>query len=240
MKTSSAAMAILSLSVVLSAPAMAAIPVVDIGAIQQLFQQVRAWQQQLRDMQLQLGQLQQTRAALTGARGMDRLLRMSPMDRNYLPPDWPSVDAASMGAPGANASLGRQIQSRVTWNAVLSPAEVGRFAPPLQALLVRERREIATAQTLGATAYAHSSAQFATLSTLIDQLGATPDAKTIADLQGRIAAEQTMLENDALKLSSLTQAIGASREARELARREAVVANHGQFSARFQPTPPAP
>ena len=66
------------------------------------------------------------------------------------------------------------------------------------------------------------------------------DAKAIAELQGRIGAEQAMLANDGLKLAALAQTASAEAAARSLSVREQVVANHGSFAARFQPTPPAP
>ena len=49
-----------------------------------------------------------------------------------------------------------------------------------------------------------------------------------------------MLANEAIKLAALAQVADAGREARELARRESVLQNHGAFAARFQPAPPVP
>ena len=78
------------------------------------------------------------------------------------------------------------------------------------------------------------------MSTLIGQIGAAQDAKAIAELQGRIGAEQAMLANETIKLVALAQVGGADREARELARRESVLQNHGAFASRLQPAPPVP
>jgi type IV secretion system protein VirB5 len=68
--------------------AFATMPVIDVAAITQLLQQIIAWDEQLQGMRAQLGQLRQTTSALTGARGMEQLLRQTPAARNYLPTDW--------------------------------------------------------------------------------------------------------------------------------------------------------
>jgi type IV secretion system protein VirB5 len=122
----------------------------------------------------------------------------------------------------------------------LKQSDAARFSADLQALLVAERQAVARGQILNRAAFARSSDRFTKLQTLIDQIGAAPDAKAIAELQGRIGAEQAMVANEGLKLATLAQVAGAESDARALARREQVVANHGGFATRFQPTPPAP
>lgn len=227
-------------SVALSAPAGATIPVVDVASLQQLVQQMLAWQQQLRGMQSQLAQLQQTRTALTGSRGMDQLLRQSSAERNYLPPDWTAMDALMHGGSGAYDSLARSARELIAANAKITVDELNRMPAWSRAILVAARQSAATQQAFTRLAYEHSSARFAALGSLIDKIGATPDVKAIAELQGRIAAEQAMLANEAVKLQSYGYAADAERASGEAARREAIVHGHGNFATRFQPTPPAP
>ena len=81
-----------------SAPAQAMIPVIDVASLQTLLQQLTAWTEQLRGMQLQLTQLQQTYSSMTGLRGMEQVLRLSDAARNYLPPDWSALEASISGA----------------------------------------------------------------------------------------------------------------------------------------------
>ena len=223
-----------------SGPATAAMPVIDIAAIQQLLQEIMAWDQQLQSMRLQLGQLQQTRAALTGPRGMDQLLRLTPAARNYLPTDWSGLAGLVEGGAAVDPNLARATRAQLAAHAILGAADVNRLPPGLQSLVGVERDAVAAAQTLTRAAYARSSDRFATLSTLIDQIRATPDAKAIAELQGRIEAEQAMLANEGLKLAALAQVTDAERGARELARRESAIQSHGGFASRFQPAPPVP
>src|SRR5882672_4384072 len=69
----------------------AALPVIDIASIQQLIMQILYWEQQISGMSNQLKQLKETHSALTGSRGMQNLLNVTPQMRNYLPPDWQSL-----------------------------------------------------------------------------------------------------------------------------------------------------
>lgn len=223
-----------------AAPAQAIIPVTDVAAIQVLLQQISAWSEQLRSMRSQLGQLQQTYTSMTGVRGMEQVLKLSDAARNYLPPNWNALEASISGAASAYPTLAAAVRAQAAANAVLTPADLARLPPSLQGLITSARQGVAGDQAVTRLAYGHSSERFASLATLIDRIGSTPDAKAIAELQGRIGAEQAMLTNDGIKLAALAQSASAEAAARELAVREQVIANHGSFATRFQPTPPAP
>jgi P-type DNA transfer protein VirB5 len=217
----------------------ATVPVIDVAAITQLLQQIMAWDEQLQGMRAQLGQLRETTSALTGSRGMDQLMPIAPAVRNYLPTYWSGL-ANLVGGGGADPALVRSARAQRDANAVLPAEDIARFSPPLQALLRTERDEVAASQTVSRAAYGRSSDRFASLTTLIEHIRAAPDAKAIAELQGRIAAEQAMLANESIKLNALSQAMAAERAARDLARRETVLQSHGAFNTRFQPVPPVP
>jgi type IV secretion system protein VirB5 len=232
--------ATLACTLTVAAPAEASIPVIDVAAVQQLIQDTLSWQQQLRAMQSQLAQLQQTRTALTGSRGMERLLQQTIADRNYLPAEWRSLDALAHGAAANYPDLAARARELAKANARLTDEDLARLPAVARTRLVDERGNAATGQALAQAAYERSSGRFASLGQLIDRIGTTGDVKAIAELQGRIAAEQTMLENEAVKLQSFAYAAEAERASAEVARREAVVQGHGRFAARFQPTPPAP
>jgi type IV secretion system protein VirB5 len=230
----------LALLLAASSQARAMIPVIDVAALQQLIQQVMAWEQQLQGMRLQLTQLQQTRAALTGPRGMDQLLPLTPAARNYLPRDWGGLASVASGGGGADPALAQMARTQLEANSVLTAAELARLPQTLRTLLSSERDTVAATQALTRSAYAHSSERFASLATLIERIGGTADAKAIAELQGRIGAEQAMLANESAKLAALAQVTEAEHAAHELARRESVVQGHGAFAGRFQPVPPVP
>jgi len=191
-------------------------------------------------MQQQITQLQQTYAAMTGSRGMQQLLPISAAARNYLPPDWVTIEATLSGASSAYANLAAAVRMQLSANAVLTSADLARFSAPLQTLLETERQDVAGNQAFSRLAYAQSSDRFTSLQTLISTIGATPDAKSIEELQGRTQAELAMLTDEGLKLAALAQIAAAESAANDLVRREQIVANHGAFASRFQPTPPAP
>jgi type IV secretion system protein VirB5 len=222
-----------------SGTAHAQFAVIDVAAVNQLVQQMSAWQQQLMSMRLQLLQMEQTRIALTGWRGMERLLPLTPADRNYLPLDAAGLLATVAGTGGYSVLSGR-INQYVSGNAVLTAQDLAQLPPADVARLSSLRQTIAMRQALMSEAYAHSSERFTALGVLIDKIAAAPDAKAVADLQARIAAEQTMLQNENAKIATLDHYADAERDARELATREAVVKGHGRFATRFIPTNPVP
>ena len=223
----------------LSSTAHAQFAVIDVAAVNQLVQQMSAWQQQLMSMRLQLLQMEQTRIALTGWRGMEKLLPLTPADRNYLPFDAAGL-LATVAGTGPYSALSGRINQYVSGNAVLTAQDLAQLPPNDVARLSALRQTIAMRQALMSEAYAHSSERFTALGVLIDKIAAAPDAKAVADLQARIAAEQTMLQNENAKIATLDHDADAERDARELATREAVVKGHGRFATRFIPTNPVP
>ena len=222
------------------APAEASIPVIDIAAVRQLIQDAISWQHQLQAMQAQLAQLQQTRTALTGARGMEQLLRQTVADRNYLPADWVSLGSLANGGTAGYGEIAARVATLLKSNSRLTDADLARLSSDARAMLVSARQLASTNEALTQVAYERSSTRFTALGQLIDRIGTAGDAKAIADLQGRIAAEQAMLSNEAVKLQSLAYSAEATRVSAEVSRREAVVRGHGSFATRFQPTLPAP
>jgi len=231
---------VVAVGLIAAAPANATIPVIDVAAVRQLIQDAISWQHQLQAMQAQLAQLQQTRTALTGSRGMEQLLRQTVADRNYLPADWAGLGSLANGGTRGYPEIATRIQALLKSNARLTDADLAKLSPDARTALVSARESASTNEALTQVAYERSSTRFASLGQLIERIGAAGDAKAIADLQGRIAAEQAMLENEAVKLQSLAYSADATRASAEVSRREAVIRGHGSFATRFQPTLPAP
>ena len=217
----------------LSAPAQAIWPVIDGAALVQLVQQVGYWRTQIQQMQLHLGQLRQTATALTGPRGMQALLPTAPQARNYLPASWTDVNALSSGAPGGYAGLSALVAARMQGVTVLPANVLAALTPEQRKLVTDGRNSAALLQALSETAYASTSARFQQLQSLIQAIGVAGDAKAISDLQGRIQAEQAMLENENTKLTVLYQAAQAERWAQEQRLKEQAIVQIG--SARNLP-----
>jgi type IV secretion system protein VirB5 len=214
--------------------AHAQIPVIDVASLAQLIAQIETLEQQLETARGQLSQAQSQYQSMTGQRGMQQLLAGTP--RNYLPSDWPAVTNVLAG-PGSSSALGQTARGAMTANAVLTPAQLAALSPADSAQVVAQRQSVALAQGISETALANASSRFASLQTLIDAIGRTPDQKGILELQARIAAEEAMLANEQTKLSELYRASEAQQRATLQHVRELTVATHGQFAARFQPQP---
>lgn len=205
----------LALLLSLSGPARAQWAVFDVASFAQLVQQVSYWEEQLKAMKSQVGTLQQSYSAITGPRGMQALLPLSAQARNYLPPDFASLlgvlNQTSVTYAGLSAALGQA----VTANAVLTPAALAQLSPAAQQVIAARRKNAALLQTLGQSALETASGRFTTLQGLITAIGNAQDEKAIADLQGRISAEQAMLANDQSKLETLYRLTEAQRWATE-------------------------
>jgi type IV secretion system protein VirB5 len=219
-------------------PAHAQWAVIDVAAIQQLMVQVNYWKQQVVGMQNQLNQLQQTHAALTGGRGMQSLLPTSEAQRNYLPPDWAEMVKVLDGTSGSYGELSAAVQAAIEARKVLSDARLAELGAAERDSLVKARRSASGAAVMAQRAFVNAGQRFAALQSLVNAIGNAPDAKAIADLQGRIAAEEAMLGNEQAKLASLYQAAQAEQWAQSAELREAAIAGHGQFESRLHPTMP--
>jgi type IV secretion system protein VirB5 len=218
--------------------AQAQMAVVDVGAIAQLKEQVSYWQQQIAAMEAELSQLQATHAALTGPRGFENLLLISTEARNYLPSSWAEIEQLLAGQSARYGALARALAASIEAVAVLTPEQLAARSPQEREVLESGRSHAAWLAATTRGAYAEASARFASLQQLIAAVGQVTDAKAVADLQARIGAEQTMLANEQAKLELLAQMAQAEAALLTQRQREAVIASHGQFAARFQPVAP--
>lgn len=227
-----------SLLLALGAPAAhAQFAVIDIAAVNQLLSQVQQLQQQLATARSQLTQAQAEFQAMTGSRGMQRLLGGTL--RNYLPPDWATLQGVLQGAGGGGAypALSAELTRAARANAVLSAQQLAALPPGAGESLQAGRQAAALLESLTHEALANSSQRFGALQQLIDTIGSATDQKSILDLSARIAAEGGMLENEHIKLDELYQSTAAQQWANAQRARELIVAGHGQFAGRFQPHP---
>jgi hypothetical protein len=200
--------------------------VVDVGAIAQLLQQVQTALKQLQTAENQLTQAQQHYQAITGSRGMQNLLGGTV--RNYLPTDAVSLQAALTGG-GSNGSLSAAVQSALNSNAVLSPATLAALSPAQRTALQTQRQSTALLQGLSQQALANSSARFASIQQLIGAIGTAQDPKAILDLQARMTAEQSMLQNEQTKLQVLYQTVSAQAIAGRQRASEQAIADVGSL-----------
>ncbi len=211
--------------------ARAGIPVIDVTAVANLIQQISYWQQQISAMAQELNQLKMTHAAMTGNRGMQSLLPMTNLMRNYLPPDYAELLRVLDGNSNSYAGLSSQVQSALQANAVLSNAQLGALTPQMRELVEDSRRTAAMTAALARVAFQNTSQRFAALQALITMIGSAFDIKAIQDLQGRIAAEQAMLTNEQTKLQTLYQVAQAEQLIQQQRIRERAAADVGSVSS---------
>jgi type IV secretion system protein VirB5 len=209
--------------------------VIDVSAIAQLMQEVATLSQALNTARSELAQAQQEYQSITGTRGMQNLL--SGTVRNYLPTNIADLTAALSQVDSQYSSLSSSIQSAQQANAVLTPQQLAALPPDQQARISAWRSTIAMLQGITSNALSNSSNRFAAIQQLISAIGAAPDQKAVLDLQARIGAEAGMLQNEQTKLQSLYQVAQAQQWVNSQQDRESVIAGHGQFIGRFEPTP---
>jgi len=201
--------------------------VIDVGAITQLVQEVATMRQELTTAQQELSQARSQYAAMTGSRGMDQLL--SGQNRNYLPADWAQLNAVLQGSGGAYASLASSLQSLITSNAVLTPQQVASLSATERVQLQADRSSTALLQAMTQQALATTSARFATLQQLIAAIPQASDEKAALDLQARISAEETMLQNDEIKMGVLYQLARAESQDNDERAREQAISDIGSY-----------
>lgn len=218
----------------MSASRAQGIPVIDIASLMQLIQQMQYWIQQIQLMKSQVDQLQQTYAAVTGPRGMQNLLAGSL--RNYLPPDWNEMIGVINNANATYSGLATQVQAVMNANAVLSKTQVNGLSPRQQQIVVQGRRSAAMMQVMSQAAYQNTSQRFSAIQQLINAIGGARDTKAIQDLQGRIAAEQAMLQNEQTKLHVLFQSAQADQWAQQQRIREESVNAVGSYGTANHPS----
>lgn len=201
--------------------------VVDVGAIAQLIQQIAKMEQQLTTMQAHLRQAEQEYQSITGDRGMENLL--SGTVRNYLPPDWQTLQAAVTQTSSSYPALSAAAQSSLNSNAVLTPQQLAGMSPVERAQVVAARQSVAMLQATTGQALTTISSRFATIQQLITAIGGARDQKAVLDLQARISAEQGMLANDQSKLQVIYQAAQAQQWAQQQRTREQAINDIGSL-----------
>jgi type IV secretion system protein VirB5 len=175
----------------------------------------------------QLNEARRQYEAITGHRGMERLLEDTV--RNYLPPDWAELEAAVRNASGNYSALAAEIQTAIEANAVLGAEQLATLSPEERAHVQAARQSAAMLQATARQALRATSDRFAAIQQLIDAIPTAEDQKSILDLQARIAAEEGMLTNEQTKLNVMYQVAQAEEWSRRQRTREQAVSGVGSL-----------
>lgn len=188
----------------------AGIPVIDATSIAQQVQQVIAWGKQAQQMIEQLDQMKRQYQNLNGVRGMASLVN-NPAARQYLPADYQTILNNGIGNWAAIRATAKVVGIEDT--GLLTGSDVAKAFEGMA-------KQAAINRATSEEAYKEASRRFADIQVLLDMVNATPDAKDIADLQGRIQAEQVMMQNEANKLQMLAQLSQSQRDLQQQQARE--------------------
>ncbi len=180
--------------------AHAQIPVTDgasiANSIQQQIETMAKWKMQYDQMTSQINQMKQQYESLTGSRGLGNILN-NPALREYLPSDWQGVyDSVKSGGSAGLSGRASSIYSQSKIFDSCAHITVSDQKKLCEARAVKSAQD----QAFALDAYDKAKSRLNQIDSLMAKINDTPDPKAIAELQGRIAAEQAMIQNEQTKL----------------------------------------
>ncbi|MFY3137160.1 P-type DNA transfer protein VirB5 [Achromobacter xylosoxidans] len=211
---------ILAVGIAASSAAFAQIPVTDGASIaksvENQIETMAKWKMQYDQMVSQIDQMKQQYAAVTGARGMGELFN-NPQLRDYLPQDWQGVyDSVKSGG---YAGLSGRAESIYDNNKVYD-ACTGFASKEQRTNCEAQAVKGAQDKAFALDAYDAAKNRLSQIDQLMRQINQTQDPKAIAELQGRIAAEQAMIQNEQTKLQMYQMVAVAEDRLQEQRQRE--------------------
>ncbi|MHC3923592.1 P-type DNA transfer protein VirB5 [Alcaligenes nematophilus] len=214
--------------VLISSQALAQIPVTDGAAIktsvQQQVETMAKWKLQYDQMVSQIDQMKQEYQSITGVRGLGDVLN-NPALRDYLPDDWQGVydSVKSGGYAGLSGRAGQVYNDNKIYDTCVNHTdEQSRISCEAQAVKGAQDKAFAL------DAYDKAKKRLGQIDALMQEINRTQDPKSIAELQGRIAAEQAMIQNEQTKLQMYSMVASAEdrlQQQRQLEINAKVLAN---------------
>lgn len=209
-----------TLSALMSSVAFAQIPVTDVASIgQQTMAQIETiakWKMQYDQMISQIDQAKQQYDSLTGSRGLGNIMN-DPALRDYLPADWQGVyDNVRNGGYNGLSGRGASVYNA---NKIFDSCAYMTIADQRTAC---EARAVKASQDKGFAldAYDAAKSRINQIDQLMGKINQTQDPKAIAELQGRIAAEQANIQNEQTKLQLYAMVAAAEEKVQAQRQRE--------------------
>jgi len=150
--------------------------------------QVASWAAQYIQMVREYNQLVAEYSSLNGIRGMADLVN-NPAARKYLPDDYNEALSNGYG----------------DWKALKDILDKDSQNLSTEERYKKVVKQIAIDEAMTAAAYKKASERIRDIQILLNKVNDAPDAKDIADLQGRIQAESAMLQNEQAKISMMVK-----------------------------------
>lgn len=200
--------------------AMAQIPVTDSASIAQQttaqLETIAKWKLQYDQMTNQIQQVKQQYESLTGSRGLGNVMN-DPALRNYLPSDWQGVyDSVKAGGYTGLSGRGADVYA------------ANKLYDSCQFLKAQDQRTACEARAVKASqdkafaldAYDAAKSRVNQIDKLMGAINQTQDPKAIAEIQGRIAAEQANIQNEQTKLQLYAMVAAAEEKVQAQRQRE--------------------
>lgn len=179
--------------------AHAQIPVTDGAAIaqqaQQFAQEIAKWTQQINHMKTQVETMKKQYESITGIRNLGDIMN-NPMFKDYLPKDWQKVyDAVRAGGYAGLTGSGASVYAK---NKIYDGCKVlaGVQKTICESALVKGSMD----QGYTIDAFEKATKRLNQIEGLMKSINSTKDQKAIEEIQGRIASEQAMIQNEAIKM----------------------------------------
>lgn len=206
--------------VLISSQALAQIPVTDGAAIktsvQQQVETMAKWKLQYDQMVSQIDQMKQEYQSITGVRGLGDVLN-NPALRDYLPEDWQGVydSVKSGGYAGLSGRAGQVYNDNKIYDICVNHTDAqSRISCEAQAVKGAQDKAFAL------DAYDKAKERLGQIDALMQEINRTRDPKSIAELQGRIAAEQALIQNEQTKLQMYSMVASAEDRLQQQRQRE--------------------
>lgn len=187
-----------------SSASLAQVPVTDGAAIAQ---QAASHVETIANMVNQIDQAKQQFGSMTGSRNLGTIMN-NPALRDYLPADWQGVyDSVRNGGYGGLSGRGASVYnaSKIFDSCVYMTVADQRTACEARAVKASQDKGFAL------DAYDAAKSRIYQIDQLMNEINETADPKAIAELQGRLAAEQANIQNEQTKLQ-LYEMVAAAEE----------------------------
>lgn len=202
--------------------AQAQIPVTDAASIAQdaanFAKEIAQWVEQINHMKTQIETLKKQYDAITGIRNLGDILN-NPEFKDYLPKDWQQVyEAVRSGGYAGLTGSGATVYAK---NKIYEGCNVlsGVQKTICEANLIKGSVD----QGYALDAFDKATKRLNQIEALMKSINGTEDAKAIAELQGRIASEQAMIKNEAIKMQLFQMVSDAQDRILEQREQEAVM-----------------
>jgi type IV secretion system protein VirB5 len=189
--------------------AHAQIPVTDVASISQsVTQQVETiakWKMQYDQMIGQIDQAKQQFESMNGSRGMGNIMN-DPALRDYLPADWQGVyDNVKKGGYSGLSGTGKTVYDANKIYDACGHLTIAQQRTSCEAQAVKGAQD----KGFALDAYNAAKNRINQIDQLMGKINQTQDPKAIAELQGRIAAEQANIQNEQTKLQMYSMVAAA-------------------------------